>query len=321
MSKYLLDKFLFTVDRDPELVERYREDPRGTVAWWEAEMANRSSTARPARRAPGWRSPTTSARRSSSRTTSALFEMGAHPFLTLTLFIAMFERDHDEPLEYQLAYGAARWSTSPCRTPTSRPDRCAPPSCTRPGPAVAGRAAGPGRRTGPDAGPGHRRAGRAARPAVRDRHVVLRGAGAAVRARRPGRRQVVRVRATRAGTRVWFFTSGRDAARRREPGRAAPCRTTTSCRWPTAVPDELAAALGLSGGRGLDGADLAGAAAARRAGAGARRRRGGRPGRRAAAAALGASAVSSRPAGADAPRAWRPRAAPPRPSTCPMSTV
>ena len=35
-----------------------------------------------------------------------LFEMGAHPFLTLTLFIAMFERDHG-PLEYQRAYGRA----------------------------------------------------------------------------------------------------------------------------------------------------------------------------------------------------------------------
>ena len=40
MSKYLLNKFLYTVDRDPDLVERYREDPRGTVAWWEAERAN-----------------------------------------------------------------------------------------------------------------------------------------------------------------------------------------------------------------------------------------------------------------------------------------
>ena len=40
MSKYLLDKFLYTVDRDPELVERYREDPRGFVEWWEAERAN-----------------------------------------------------------------------------------------------------------------------------------------------------------------------------------------------------------------------------------------------------------------------------------------
>ena len=40
MSKYLLNKFLYTVDRDPELVERYRADPRGTVAWWEADRAN-----------------------------------------------------------------------------------------------------------------------------------------------------------------------------------------------------------------------------------------------------------------------------------------
>ena len=37
---------------------------------------------------------------------TALFGLGAHPFLTLTLFIAMFERDHG-PLEYQLAYGRA----------------------------------------------------------------------------------------------------------------------------------------------------------------------------------------------------------------------
>ena len=44
MSKYLLDKFLYTVDRDPELVERYREDPEGTVSWWEAEVANLAST-------------------------------------------------------------------------------------------------------------------------------------------------------------------------------------------------------------------------------------------------------------------------------------
>ena len=40
MSKYLLDKFLYTVDRDPVLVERYRSDPGGTVDWWEREMAN-----------------------------------------------------------------------------------------------------------------------------------------------------------------------------------------------------------------------------------------------------------------------------------------
>ena len=40
MSKYLVDKFLFTIDRDPALVERYRNDPAGTVDWWEAKQAN-----------------------------------------------------------------------------------------------------------------------------------------------------------------------------------------------------------------------------------------------------------------------------------------
>jgi len=49
----------------------------------------------------------------------ALFEMGAHPFLTLTLFIAMFERDHG-PLEYQKAYGRALRHLS-LPTPTSPP--------------------------------------------------------------------------------------------------------------------------------------------------------------------------------------------------------
>ncbi len=33
-----------------------------------------------------------------------LFELGAHPFLTLTLFIAMFERDYPQPLGFQLEY-------------------------------------------------------------------------------------------------------------------------------------------------------------------------------------------------------------------------
>ena len=35
---------------------------------------------------------------------AALFEMGAHPFLTLTLWIAMFERDATEPLAMQRNY-------------------------------------------------------------------------------------------------------------------------------------------------------------------------------------------------------------------------
>ena len=106
MSKYLLDKFLYTVDRDPELVERYRSDPAGCVADWEREYANKLLNCHPGERS------TWLALSDDERTALAthdhvrLFEMGAHPFLTLTLFIAMFERDHG-PLEYQLAYARA----------------------------------------------------------------------------------------------------------------------------------------------------------------------------------------------------------------------
>ncbi|MEV0788391.1 hypothetical protein [Kribbella sp. NPDC050459] len=106
MSKYLLDKFLYTVDRDPELVERYREDPAGTVDWWEREKANEILNCAVAEKST-WLAFTDDERRAlRDHDHLALFGLGAHPFLTLTLFIAMFERDHG-PLEYQKAYGRA----------------------------------------------------------------------------------------------------------------------------------------------------------------------------------------------------------------------
>ena len=106
MSRYLLDKFLYTVDRDPGLVERYRDDPAGTVAWWEAEMANSILNCHTGERST-WLAFTDEERRVLvEQDHVALFGLGAHPFLALTLFIAMFERDHG-PLEYQIAYGKA----------------------------------------------------------------------------------------------------------------------------------------------------------------------------------------------------------------------
>lgn len=106
MSKYLIDKFLFTVDRDPALVERYREDPRGTVEWWEAEEANRILNCISDERSTWLAFEDEEREALATHDHVKLFELGAHPFLTLTLFIAMFERDHG-PLEYQLAYGEA----------------------------------------------------------------------------------------------------------------------------------------------------------------------------------------------------------------------
>ncbi len=106
MSKYLLNKFLYTVDRDPELVERYRHDPAATVDWWERERANTLLNCMAAEKST-WLAFTGEERRAlASHDHVALFQLGAHPFLTLTLFIAMFERDHG-PLEYQLAYARA----------------------------------------------------------------------------------------------------------------------------------------------------------------------------------------------------------------------
>jgi hypothetical protein len=104
MSKYLVDKFLFTVDRDPELVERYREDPRGTVDWWEAERANLVLNCHTAEASTWLAFEEVEREALSTHDYPALFRLGAHPFLTLTLFIAMFERDYDEPLGFQLEY-------------------------------------------------------------------------------------------------------------------------------------------------------------------------------------------------------------------------
>ena len=104
MSKYLLNKFLFTVDRDPELVERYREDPQGTVAWWEAEYANRILNCHSGESSTWLAFDDTERAALAGHDYPALFKLGAHPFLTLTLFIAMFERDNKEPLEFQKEY-------------------------------------------------------------------------------------------------------------------------------------------------------------------------------------------------------------------------
>jgi hypothetical protein len=106
VSKYLLDKFLFTVDRDPDLVERYRDDPAGTVTWWERTQANQILNCH-AGEASTWLSFSDEEREAlAAQDHVALFQMGAHPFLTLTLWIAMFERDFPEPLSMQRDYGA-----------------------------------------------------------------------------------------------------------------------------------------------------------------------------------------------------------------------
>jgi hypothetical protein len=112
MSKYLLNKFLFTIDRDPTLVEHYREDPRGTVIWWATERANVILNLPEGERST-WQRFTDEEREAlATHDYVKLFELGAHPFLALTLFIALFERDYAEPLGFQREYAGKlqHWS-------------------------------------------------------------------------------------------------------------------------------------------------------------------------------------------------------------------
>ena len=112
MSKYLLNKFLYTVDRDPELVERYRADPRGTVEWWESDRACVILNCPEAERST-WLKFTEEEREAlATHDYVKLFEFGAHNFLVLTLFIALFERDYEEPLAFQREFAAklSHWS-------------------------------------------------------------------------------------------------------------------------------------------------------------------------------------------------------------------
>lgn len=101
MSKYYVNKFLFTVDRDPEYLRRYAEDPRGFMEVWEQSIgpklndAERSSVT-------GF----TDAEREALITHDyvALFEMGAHFFLSLTIFIGIYDAPYMKkhgPLAFQ----------------------------------------------------------------------------------------------------------------------------------------------------------------------------------------------------------------------------
>jgi hypothetical protein len=104
VSKYLLDKFLYSIDRDPDLVARYRANPRETVDWWEAERANVILNL-PTMERSTWQHFSADEREAlATHDYVKLFELGAHPFLTLTLCIALFERDYAEPLAFQREY-------------------------------------------------------------------------------------------------------------------------------------------------------------------------------------------------------------------------
>ncbi len=108
MSKYYVNKFLFMVDRDPEYLKRYIEDPRSLVATWEQSIG-------PKLLGNEVEASTVHALTEKEREALinhdfvALFEMGAHFFLNLTLFIGIYDAPYmakSGPLAFQREFAA-----------------------------------------------------------------------------------------------------------------------------------------------------------------------------------------------------------------------
>jgi hypothetical protein len=104
-----MDKFLYLVNGDPELLAAYVHDAPEVVARFEAELIG------------AWRGPerTTWLRLSDDERAAlaacdwvAVSELGGHPFLTFQLFRAVFGHSHPEPLGFERAYARslAHWA-------------------------------------------------------------------------------------------------------------------------------------------------------------------------------------------------------------------
>jgi len=103
MSKYYVNKFLFTVDRDPQLLARYIESPESFVSAWEQSIGpkligNDVEASMSHALTEGER------RALVDHDFVSLFEMGAHFFLNLTLFIGICDEPYMHkhgPLAFQ----------------------------------------------------------------------------------------------------------------------------------------------------------------------------------------------------------------------------
>jgi len=108
MSKYYVNKFLFMVDRDPEYLKRYTEDPASFVATWEQSIGPKLL---------GNEVEASSVHALTDKEREilvnhdyvGLFEMGVHFFLNLTIFIGIYDEPYmtkSGPLAFQREFAA-----------------------------------------------------------------------------------------------------------------------------------------------------------------------------------------------------------------------
>jgi hypothetical protein len=107
MSRYYVNKFLYQVDGDPALLAAYKADPAALIDSWEQEYGRRLGTNNSVEKTT-WLSFTDDERSALvNHDYTKLFEMGAHFFLTLTIFIAIYNDDYEAaqgPLSFQREY-------------------------------------------------------------------------------------------------------------------------------------------------------------------------------------------------------------------------
>ncbi len=110
MSKYYVNKFLYQVDRDPELLAAYKADPAGLVVRWEDDYGRWLGSSGSRVEETTWLSFTDAERRALiEHDYVALFELGAHFFLCLTIYIAIYDEGYmarSGPLAFQREYAA-----------------------------------------------------------------------------------------------------------------------------------------------------------------------------------------------------------------------
>ncbi len=107
LSKYYVNKFLFQVDRDAELLARYKSEPKALIELWESEYGQWLGASNTVEKT-SWLSFTEQERKAlEEHDYVVLFEIGAHFFLCLTIFIAIYNDDYMEkygPLSFQREY-------------------------------------------------------------------------------------------------------------------------------------------------------------------------------------------------------------------------
>lgn len=109
MSRLYVNKFLYQVDRDPALLSAYKTEPRETVARWDRETGrwmDKYAGVEPIT----WHSFTDQEWEAlANHDYVALFELGAHYFPTLQVFMGMYDADYEArtgPLSFQREYAA-----------------------------------------------------------------------------------------------------------------------------------------------------------------------------------------------------------------------